>query len=100
MADDFEGDEQKPADVKVGEIVLREGQVLVIKKTNYNGSDRIDFRVWLNTPTYKGPSKQGFVVTLDKIDDFVKIVDKIKKFAVAKEPEEEEPKPAQKKKKK
>jgi hypothetical protein len=98
MAEDFEeSEEQKPADIKIGEIELREGQVLVIKKTNYKGSDRIDFRVWLNSPTYKGPSKQGFVLTLDKIDDFVKFVEKIKEFSA---PKQEEEAPVKQKKKK
>jgi len=72
-----ESAEQK--DIKLGEIELREGAVLVIKKTNYNGEDRIDFRVWLNSANYKGPTKQGFVLRMDKIDDFVGIVDGIKK---------------------
>ena len=70
---------QPQVDEKIGEIKLREGSVLVIKKTNYKGSDRIDFRVWLNTAKYKGPSKQGFVITMDKVEEFVKIVDVIKK---------------------
>ena len=66
-------------DIKLGEFELREGAVLVIKKTNYKGEDRIDFRVWLNTPRYKGPTKQGFVLAMDKIDDFIKMVDQFKK---------------------
>jgi hypothetical protein len=66
-------------DIKIGEIDLREGSTLVIKKTNYNGEDRIDFRVWLNTAKYKGPTKQGFVVRMDKLDEFIGIVDNIKK---------------------
>ena len=65
-------------DIKLGEIELKGGKFLIIKKTNYNGEDRIDFRVWLNSPRYKGPTKQGFVVTMDKVDDFVKIVNEMK----------------------
>jgi hypothetical protein len=95
-----EQEEQKSNDIKIGEIELREGQVLVIKKTNYKGSDRIDFRVWLNSPTYKGPSKQGFVLTLDKIDTFMKIVDKIKDFSVKEETEMAKEAPAKRNKKK
>ena len=79
MEDEIDEEEAKPADVKIGEIELREGAVLVIKKTNYRGEDRIDFRVWLNSARYKGPTKQGFVLAMDKIDDFVKIVDNMKK---------------------
>ena len=73
-----ENEEQPIKDVKLGEIELREGAILVIKKTNYKGSDRVDFRVWYNTPRYRGPSKQGFAVTMDKVDDFVKIVEGMK----------------------
>ena len=71
-------EQEGPKDIKLGEIELREGAVLVIKKTNYKGDDRIDFRVWLNSARYKGPTKQGFVLTMDKIDDFVDIVGKRK----------------------
>lgn len=95
-----ESEEQKSADIKIGEIELREGQVLVIKKTNYKGSDRIDFRVWLNSATYKGPSKQGFVLTLDKIDKFMGMVEKLREFSVKEEPAEAKEAPAPKKKKK
>jgi len=72
-------EEPKIKDIKLGEIQLRDDSVLVIKKTNYKGDDRIDFRVWKNSPNYKGPTKQGFVVRMDKIDEFVKIVDGMKK---------------------
>lgn len=72
-------EEEPQKDVKLGEIELREGAVLVIKKTNYKGEDRIDFRVWLDSPNYKGPTKQGFVLRMDKIDEFVKIVEEMKK---------------------
>ena len=79
-----EDEEPKQKDIKLGEIKLREDSVLVIKKTNYKGSDRVDFRVWKNSPRYKGPTKQGFVVTMDKVDDFVKIVESMKKKLQAK----------------
>ena len=69
-------EEQK--DVKLGEFQLKENAVLVIKKTSYKGNERIDFRVWLNSPKYKGPTKQGFALPMDKIDDFVEIVKKMK----------------------
>jgi hypothetical protein len=72
-------DKSQPADIKLGEIQLREDSVLLIKKTNYKGNDRIDFRVWKNSPAYKGPTKQGFVVPMEKIDEFVNIVDGMKK---------------------
>ena len=70
---------ESPKDVKLGEFKLRDTAVLVIKKTTYNGEDRIDFRVWLNSAKYKGPTKQGFVLTMDKIDDFVEMINNMKK---------------------
>ncbi|HKZ45366.1 MAG TPA: hypothetical protein VJ343_01550 [archaeon] len=66
-------------DVKLGEINLRESAVLTIKKTNYMGQDRIDFRVWLNSPKYKGPTRQGFALPMEKMDEFIKIVEGMKK---------------------
>ncbi|GAI41145.1 unnamed protein product [marine sediment metagenome] len=74
-----ESTEEKTKDIKLGEIKLREDSVLLIKKTTYKGNDRVDFRVWKNSPTYKGPTKQGFVVQMDKLDEFVKIVEGMKK---------------------
>ena len=71
--------EEPQRDIKLGEIQLRESSVLVIKKTNYKGQDRIDFRVWLNSSKYKGPTKQGFVLTMDKIDEFMNTVSNMKK---------------------
>lgn len=73
-----ETEEEPVKDIKLGEIELREGAVLVIKKTNYKGEDRIDFRVWLNTARYKGPTKQGFQLTMNKIDEFLKIIEEMK----------------------
>jgi hypothetical protein len=72
-------EEAQPKDVKLGEIQLKESSVLVIKKTTYNGNDRIDFRVWLNSAKYKGPTRQGFTLPMNKIDDFVEIVEDMKK---------------------
>ncbi len=77
MEDEEPFDESK--DVKLAEFQLKDTSVLVIKKTNYKGQDRIDFRVWLNSSRYKGPTKQGFVVTMDKIDNFMKTMDDVKK---------------------
>lgn len=68
------GKEAKKKDIKLGEIELREGSVLVIKKTTYKGDDRVDFRVWMNTARYKGPTKQGFVLPMGKIEEFIAIV--------------------------
>jgi len=79
MEDETEESVEEKKDVKLAEFKLKENSVLVIKKTTYNGEDRIDFRVWLNSAKYKGPTKQGFVLTMDKIDDFVKIINDMKR---------------------
>lgn len=71
--------EEKQKDIKLGEFKLKADSVLVIKKTNYKGNDRIDFRVWKNSPSYKGPTRQGFVLQMDQIDDFIEIVKGMKK---------------------
>lgn len=79
LATEEENLEGAQKDIKLGEFQLKENAVLVIKKTNYKGNDRIDFRVWLNSPRYKGPTRQGFALPMDKIDDFVEIVNIMKK---------------------
>jgi len=71
--------EQAQKDIKLGEFQLRPDSVLLIKKTTYKGDDRIDFRVWKNSPMYKGPTKQGFVLPISKLDDFIKMVNGMKR---------------------
>jgi hypothetical protein len=80
-AADTAGLEQAQAqkDIKLGEFQLRPDSVLLIKKTTYKGDDRIDFRVWKNSPMYKGPTKQGFVLPMDKLDDFIRMANGMKK---------------------
>jgi len=70
---------QAQKDIKLGEFQLRPDSVLLIKKTTYKGDDRIDFRVWKNSPMYKGPTKQGFVLPISKLDDFIKMANGMKK---------------------
>lgn len=74
QGDTSEQKEEKKKDIKLGEIKLREDSVLVIKKTEWKGYDRVDFRVWMNSPKYRGPTKQGFVVPIEKVDEFIAIV--------------------------
>jgi hypothetical protein len=71
--------EQAQKDIKLGEFQLRPDSVLLIKKTTYKGDDRIDFRVWKNSPMYKGPTKQGFVLPISKLDDFIRMANGMKK---------------------
>ena len=78
-AADTAGLEQTQKDIKLGEFQLRPDSVLLIKKTTYKGDDRIDFRVWKNSPMYKGPTKQGFVLPISRLDDFIRMVSGMKK---------------------
>ncbi len=70
--------DKKVSVTKFGEFKLNEYSVLVINKTDYSGEDKIDFRVWKNSPKYKGPTKQGFVLSMDQINDFIKLTNEIK----------------------
>lgn len=86
-------EERKVKVVKLGEFKLNDYNVLVVNKTDYSGEDRVDFRVWTNTAKYKGPTKQGFVLTMDKVDDFINFVSNLKeKLSVARTPIEKKKK--------
>lgn len=88
-------EERKVSVVKLGEFKLSDTSVLVINMTDYSGTDKIDFRVWENSPTYKGPTKKGFTLALDKMDEFMKMVSDIKsKIADVPRPERRDEKPA------
>lgn len=86
-------EERKVKVVKLGEFKLNDYNVLVVNKTDYSGEDRVDFRVWTNTAKYKGPTKQGFVLTMGKVDDFINFVSDLKeKLSVARTPIEKKKK--------
>jgi hypothetical protein len=53
----MEESERKVTVVKLGEFKLNDFNVLIVNKTDYSGQDKIDFRVWTNSPKYKGPTK-------------------------------------------
>lgn len=67
-------EERKVNVEKLGEFKLNDFSVLVINKTDYSGEDKVDFRVWKNSPGYKGPTKQGFVLSMDKMEEFIDMV--------------------------
>jgi len=92
-------DGKKVSVVKLGEFKLNDTSVLVINKTDYSGEDRIDFRVWVNSMKYKGPTKQGFVLTMDKMDDFIELVLGMKEKLAGVERPKKAANPAVKKKK-
>ncbi len=88
-----EGGERKISVVKLGEFKLNDYNVLVVNKTDYSGEDRVDFRVWTNTAKYKGPTKQGFVLTMDKIDEFINFVSNLReKLGISEKPAEKKKK--------
>lgn len=88
-----ESEERKVKVVKLGEFKLNDYNVLVVNKTDYSGEDRVDFRVWTNTAKYKGPTKQGFVLTMGKVDDFINFVSNLKeKLSVVRTPVEKKKK--------
>ena len=73
-------EERKVNVVKLGEFKLNEYSVLVVNKTDYSGEDKVDFRIWKNTSQYKGPTKQGFVLSMDQIDDFIEFAGNMKEI--------------------
>lgn len=78
-------EERKVNVVKLGEFPLSETSVLVVTKTDYSGEDKVDFRVWVNSMKYKGPTKQGFVITMEKMDEFIKLVSGMKEKLISSE---------------
>jgi hypothetical protein len=96
----MEEGERKVTIVKLGEFKLNDFNVLVINKTDYSGQDKIDFRVWSNSPKYKGPTKQGFNLTMDKMQEFVDFVATLKTKLAADLPSKKEGASKETKKKK
>ena len=73
-------DEKKVNVVKLGEFKLNDYSVLVVNKTDYSGEDKVDFRIWKNSDSYKGPTRQGFVISMEQMDEFVELVTNMKEI--------------------
>lgn len=63
---------------EIGRIPLGEGQDLVV---NLVGDEKLDFRIWVNTERYKGPTKRGVRFYLwdgnwEEFRKLIKVVDK------------------------
>jgi len=63
---------------EVGRIPLREGEDLVVSLVD---NEKLDFRVWMDTERYKGPTKRGVRFYLfdgiwDEFKKLIKTVDK------------------------
>ena len=63
---------------EIGRILLREGENLVI---NLVDDEKLDFRVWMDTERYKGPTKRGlrFYLFDGNWEEFMKLVQKVNK---------------------
>jgi len=92
--------DRKVTVVKLGEFKLNDFNVLVVNKTDYSGQDKIDFRVWSNSPKYKGPTKQGFTLPMDKVKDFVDFATSLKEKLASSTPNTDAPRETKKKKSK
>ena len=63
---------------EIGRIPLREGENLVV---NLVDNEKLDFRIWMDTERYKGPTKRGvrfylFDGNWDEFKKLIKTVDK------------------------
>lgn len=94
----MEEGERKVTVVKLGEFKLNDFNVLVVNKTDYSGQDKVDFRVWSNSPKYKGPTKQGFTLSMDKVQEFVDFASSLKEKLASSMPKEVPAKETKKKK--
>jgi len=63
---------------EIGRIPLREGENLV---ANLVDNEKLDFRVWMDTERYKGPTKRGlrFYLFDGNWEEFMKLVQKVNK---------------------
>ena len=67
---------------EIGRVQVDKTSDIVVRLTEWRGKQRLDIRVYMNSDTYKGFTKQGIGIPLDKIDDmrglFIKAKDELK----------------------
>lgn len=60
-------------------MLLSERRKLVIQKTNFRGADVLDVRTWVETSNYKGFTKKGINLPVEKGDELVEKIVKVLK---------------------
>jgi len=63
---------------EIGRITVDKSTDIVVRLTEWKGKQRLDIRAYINTDRYKGFTKQGVGIPLDKIDEVRRLLLKTK----------------------
>lgn len=48
------------------EVLISERKKVVVQKSKFRGVDTLDIRTWVETPTYKGLTRKGVNIPIEK----------------------------------
>lgn len=67
-------------DVELGKYAKKQGLSIVLRVSSYMGSKGIDLRQWQEDDNYKGWTKKGIRLPIEKLDDIKKLFTQMVKY--------------------
>ena len=65
--------------IDMEEVQISESRKIVIQRSNFRGTDTLDIRTWLKTPTYEGFTRKGVNIPIEKGEELAQKILKIVK---------------------
>jgi len=76
---------------RIGQLTKNASTTIVFSTTEYNGSMYVDMREFVDSATYKGPTKKGIRLHSDKLDEFIENLEKVKAALAGTGPQKDAP---------
>ena len=61
------------------EVVISEQRKVVIQRSKFRGEETLDIRTWLETPNYKGFTRKGINIPIEKGEELAQKILKVVK---------------------
>ena len=61
------------------EVVISERKKVVVQKSKFRGADTLDIRTWVETPDYKGFTRKGINIPIEKGEELAQKILKVVK---------------------
>ena len=61
------------------EVMISEQRKVVVQRSKFRGGETLDIRTWLETPNYKGFTKKGINIPIEKGEELAQKILKVVK---------------------
>ena len=59
------------------EVVISEQRKVVVRRSKFRGEEMLDIRTWLETPNYKGFTRKGINIPIEKGEELAEKILKV-----------------------